>query len=69
MASAELHIKDSFYFEVPKLLWPSNRKSIAEFPDVWVKNDPQFQSWEADRQCDALEKAAAGTGVVVPPKA
>ncbi len=69
MASAELHIKDSFYFEVPKLLWPSNRKSIAEFPDVWVKNDPQFQSWEADRQCDALAKAAAGTGVVVPPKA
>jgi F-type H+-transporting ATPase subunit a len=69
MASAELHIKDSFYFEVPKLLWPSKRESIAQFPDVWVKNDPHFQAWEADRQCDALIKAAVGKGVDVPPKA
>ncbi|MFO0869373.1 MAG: F0F1 ATP synthase subunit A [Pirellulales bacterium] len=56
MASAELHIKDSFYFEVPKFLWPSQRHAIADFPDVWVKNDPQFQAWEADRLCSALEK-------------
>ena len=56
MASAELHIKDSFYFEVPKVLWPSKRQSKGDFPDVWIKNDPEFQAWEADRLCASLKK-------------
>lgn len=32
MASAILHIKDSYYFEVPKVLWPSTYKSLDELP-------------------------------------
>ena len=56
MASAELHIKDSFYFEVPKALWPSKRHTKGDFPDVWIKNDPEFQAWEADRLCASLKK-------------
>lgn len=49
MASPVLHIKDCYYFEVPKVLWPSARRSKADFPDVWVKLDPEFQLWEAQR--------------------
>lgn len=66
MASAELHIKDSFYFEVPKALWPSARHSKAEFPDVWIKNDPQFQAWEAERLCAGLEKLNASSPFGLP---
>ncbi len=69
MASAELHIKDSFYFEVPKLLWQSKRQSISEFPNVWVKNDPDFQAWEAGRLYDALSKSAAERAIAIPAKA
>ncbi len=69
MASAELHIKDSFYFEVPKILWQSKRQAISEFPNVWVKNDPDFQAWEADRLYDALSKSVADRGVTLPAKA
>ena len=47
MASPILHIKDAYYFEVPKFLWPSNREGKADFPDVWVKLDEKFQLWEA----------------------
>ncbi|MCO6458015.1 MAG: F0F1 ATP synthase subunit A [Pirellulaceae bacterium] len=49
MASALLHIKDSYYFEVPKALWRSNRDSKAEFPEVWVRLDDDFQRWQAGR--------------------
>ena len=31
MASAELHIKDSYYFEVPKILLPSHARDKADF--------------------------------------
>ena len=58
MSSPELHIKDSYYFELPKLLWQSARKTKADFPSVWIKNDAQFQAWEADRLCERLTKAA-----------
>ncbi|MFM8252591.1 MAG: F0F1 ATP synthase subunit A [Planctomycetota bacterium] len=54
MSSPELHIKDSYYFELPKVLWPSARKTKADFPSVWIKNDAQFQSWEAERLCARL---------------
>ncbi len=60
MASSALHIKDAYYFEVPQLLWPSNRQGKAAFPDVWVKLDPDFQLWEAQRLRAALAETAAG---------
>ena len=49
MASAILHIKDCFYFEVPKFVWPVQHASKADFPAVWVRLDPEFQLWEAQR--------------------
>ena len=54
MASPVLHIKDAYYFEVPKLLWPSHRADRNDFPDVWVKLDPDFQLWEAQRLHEGL---------------
>lgn len=48
MASDLLHIKDGYFFEVPKFVWPSNRKSANDFPDWFVRNDPDYQSYEAD---------------------
>ncbi len=49
MASPVLHIKDSYYFGVPKALWRSDRQSRAGFPGFWVKLDPNYQLWEAER--------------------
>jgi F-type H+-transporting ATPase subunit a len=49
MADPVLHIKDSYYFEVPKVLYPYDYRTAAQFPDVWVSLDPDFQEWEADR--------------------
>jgi F-type H+-transporting ATPase subunit a len=55
MASSVLHIKDSYYFEVPKLLWKASFRTKSEFPDVWVRLDPDFQAWEAERLYEALK--------------
>ncbi len=49
MADAILHIKDSYYFEVPKRLWLVEYGSKSEFPDVWIRLDKDFQRWEAER--------------------
>lgn len=54
MASPILHIKDAYYFEVPKALWASRRAKIEEFPEVWVRLDPEYQDWEADRLADKI---------------
>jgi F-type H+-transporting ATPase subunit a len=60
MASDILHIKDSYYFEVPRALWRSNRQSAKEFGDSvggWVvRNDPQFQEWESDRYVSGIRE-------------
>ena len=64
MASAILHIKDSYYFEVPKFLLPRNYGSKADFPDLWVRLDDDFQAWEASRLYDELAKLQPG----LPPK-
>ena len=56
MASPVLHIKDSYYFEVPKALWRSNRKTISAFPDLWVRLDPEFQEFEAHLLVKELQK-------------
>ncbi len=49
MADPILHIKDSYYFDVPKRLWRVEYGSKEEFPDVWIRLDEQFQHWEAER--------------------
>lgn len=59
MADPVLHIKDSFYFEVPKPLARANYEG-KKFPEVWVKNDDQFQEWEAKRLYHELEALSGG---------
>jgi len=60
MADPVLHIKDSYYFEVPKVLYPYDYKSARQFPLVWVSLDPEFQSWEFDRLYQKLTVLDAG---------
>lgn len=55
MASDILHIKDSYYFEIPKVLLPARYESKADFPSVWVKLDDQFQKWEFEQLYHKLE--------------
>ncbi len=55
MASPMLHIKDSFFFEVPKSLFPVRFGSNDEFVgayETWLRLDPDFQAWEAERFYD-----------------
>src|SRR3954447_25856734 len=59
MADPILHIKDSYYFEVPKLVYPYDYRSRRQFPDVWVSLDPEYQDWEADRLCNELARRDA----------
>jgi F-type H+-transporting ATPase subunit a len=59
MASDVLHLKDSIYFEVPRALWRSNKTSITDFPNWWVRLDPDFQSQEADRLIAELKGLGA----------
>lgn len=64
MADPVLHIKDSYYFEVPKVLYPYEYKSRKQFPDVWVSLDPEYQEWEFARLYADLQ----GLGTGLPPK-
>ncbi|MCE9528006.1 MAG: F0F1 ATP synthase subunit A [Planctomycetales bacterium] len=69
MANPVLHIKDSYYFEVPKVLYPSNSHSLKDFPAVWISLDPEFQDWEFDRLYDALKTVRDdGHELILPPK-
>lgn len=61
MASPILHIKDAYYFEVPKAFYPSRRAQPEDFPDVWIRLDPDFQEWEAEREYQGL------VGIAEPP--
>ncbi|MFM8573549.1 MAG: F0F1 ATP synthase subunit A [Pirellula sp.] len=54
MSNLLLHIKDAYYFEVPKVLWPSRRSSAEDFPDWIVRNDPDFQQREAESMIESL---------------
>jgi F-type H+-transporting ATPase subunit a len=58
MASPVLHIKDAYYFEVPRGLWRANFRSVAEFPDVWVRLDPEFQVWQGKQLHGRLSSVA-----------
>ena len=52
MASAVLHIKDSYYFEVPKFLWPAEYEGLSgpdQFDDYLVRLDQDFLEWQARR--------------------
>jgi F-type H+-transporting ATPase subunit a len=60
MADPVLHIKDSYYFEVPKLLYPYAYTSRQQFPDVWISLDPEFQEWEAERLYKDVHARDAG---------
>lgn len=64
MADPVLHIKDSFYFEVPKPLARAHFQG-KDFPGVWVKNDDQFQQWEAERLYHELHELA-GSEIKLP---
>src|SRR5262245_50719830 len=64
MADPVLHIKDSYYFEVPKVLYPYDYTGRQQFPDVWISLDEQFQDWEAERLLEDLGRKNAG----LPPK-
>ena len=54
MANPVLHIKDGYYFEVPKMLWRSRNDSKSDFPDWWVRLDDDFQHIEAGKIYDKL---------------
>lgn len=54
MANPVLHIKDSYYFEGPKMLFPSTFQRMEEFPDVWVSLDEQYQDWHFERLCNEI---------------
>jgi F-type H+-transporting ATPase subunit a len=51
-----LHIKDAYYFEVPKALWPSHRTKRSEFPDHYIRLDDEYQDWESGRLYEGLSK-------------
>ncbi len=55
--SALLHIKDCYYFEVPKFLAPSHRANRNDFPGYWIRLDNEYQDWEAQRLVDGLGKS------------
>lgn len=53
MANAILHIKDSYYFEVPKAIWGANYSGLKDDPDAFpnwlVKLDQGYLDWQAAR--------------------
>lgn len=62
MANAILHIKDAYYFEVPKFLWPVSRDGAAMpasdggFPDWLVKLDEGYLNWQGEELCKASDE-------------
>lgn len=65
MASDILHIKDSYYFDVPKTIWTRHFESPAQiagsFP-WFVRLDDDYQDWEADRFIHALAEITGEPG-------
>jgi F-type H+-transporting ATPase subunit a len=60
MADPVLHIKDSYYFEVPKLLYPYDLHNRKDFPEIWISLDPEYQEWEFGRLYQDLTLRDAG---------
>ncbi|MDZ4849475.1 MAG: F0F1 ATP synthase subunit A [Pirellulaceae bacterium] len=59
MSNIILHIKDSYYFEVPKMLWRSNRQSVETLPDWLVRLDDDYQNFEAAKVVEGLTSMGA----------
>lgn len=55
--SSLLHIKDSYYFEVPKALKRSGHTAREDFPEFWIRLDEEYQSWEAERLIENLQES------------
>lgn len=62
MSNLLLHIKDAYYFEVPRAFWTSRREKPEQFPDWLVRNDADFQSKEADSLIGTLNSFSGGAG-------
>lgn len=62
MASAILHIKDCYYFEVPKILARGRYSKMEDLPDVWLQLDPTFQKFQQAHVFGALIQATGGGG-------
>jgi F-type H+-transporting ATPase subunit a len=58
MASDILHIKDSYYFEIPRGLWRKSYETPQEFFKAYgpwvIRNDEAYQDWEAERLVEDL---------------
>lgn len=57
MSNIILHIKDSYYFEVPKALWRSKCDSVDALPSWLVRLDGDYQDFEAKKIVSSMEKA------------
>lgn len=60
MASPILHIKDSYYFEVPKFMWRHNYKSLDDVPEFLRQAHP-------DASVEHFERAMAGKILIPQP--
>ena len=61
MASDILHIKDGYFFEVPRVLWKSHCEKAKDFPSWFVRLDSDYQSWEADTIVAGMSAIGAST--------
>jgi F-type H+-transporting ATPase subunit a len=50
MASEELHIKDGYFFEVPKALWRQHYASLADVPEFLREAHPQATLADFNRE-------------------
>ena len=64
MASDILHIKDGFFFEVPRVLWRSHREKATDFPSWYVRLDSDYQSWEADTIVAGLSQLGVSSAIL-----
>lgn len=66
MASHILHIKDSYYFEVPRGLWRKDYQNPQEFYDAYgpwvVRNDSDYQDWAAEQLVGELKGIVSPSG-------
>lgn len=54
-----LHVKDTYYFDVPRRFWRTGYESPKDFADnvgEWtIRNDADYQDWETDRFLEKLK--------------
>lgn len=65
MADPLLHIKDGYYFDVPRMFWRANYESTEQLADSvgeWVvRNDSDYQDWETDLFIEKLTEVLGPT--------